>query len=73
MTGYIMYSGAGSGCSGFLQEAYMAKWLHPELFKAVDPKAIHQEYLTEFLEVDIDLDKKGVFVYPEPSWKNDIG
>ncbi|MCK4732373.1 MAG: ABC transporter substrate-binding protein, partial [Methanophagales archaeon] len=54
MTGYIMYSGAGSGCSGFLQEAYMAKWLHPELFKAVDPKAIHQEYLTEFLEVDID-------------------
>ena len=43
--------------------AYMAKWFHPELFEDLDPQAIHQEYLTRFQGLDIDLDKKGVFVY----------
>ena len=43
--------------------AYMAKWFHPELFEDLDPQAIHQEYLTKFQGLDIDLDKKGVFVY----------
>jgi iron complex transport system substrate-binding protein len=56
-----------SGCRQFVSVAYMAKWLHPELFEDLDPKAIHQEYLTRFQGMDIDLDKKGVFVYPEPS------
>ena len=46
---------------------YLAKWFHPDLFKDLDPKAMHQEYLTRFQGLDIDLDKKGVFVYPEPS------
>ncbi len=46
------------------QLAYQAKWLHPELFEDLDPQAIHQEYLTEFQRMDIDLDEKGVFVYP---------
>ena len=56
-----------SGCRNFLQIAYQAKWFHPEIFKDLDPRAIHQEYLTRFQGLDIDLDKKGVFVYPEPS------
>jgi len=56
-----------SGCRNFIQVAYMAKWFHPDLFKDLDPKAIHQEYLTRFQGLDIDLDEKGVFVYPEPS------
>ena len=43
---------------------YWAKWFHPELFEDLDPKAIHQEYLTEFQGFDYDLDKHGVFVYP---------
>jgi iron complex transport system substrate-binding protein len=43
--------------------AYYARWFHPELFEDLDPKAIHQEYLTRFQGLDIDLDKKGVFVY----------
>ncbi len=59
----------GSGCRHFLQRAYQAKWFnhkkHPELFEDLDPKVLHQEYLTEFQGMDIDLDKKGVFVYPE--------
>jgi iron complex transport system substrate-binding protein len=29
----------------------------------IEPKATHQEYLTRFQGLDIDLDKKGVFVY----------
>jgi len=46
--------------------AYWAKWFHPELFSELDPKAIHQEYLTEFLGIDYDLSEHGVFAYPEP-------
>ena len=44
--------------------AYCAKWFHPELFEDLDPKAIHQEYLTRFQGLDYDLDEHGVFVYP---------
>jgi iron complex transport system substrate-binding protein len=46
--------------------AYWAKWFHPELFSDLDPKAIHQEYLTDFLGIDYDLSEHGVFAYPEP-------
>ena len=56
-----------SGCREFIQIAYQAKWFHPELFEDLDPKAIHQEYITRFQGLDIDFDEKGVFVYPEPS------
>ena len=56
-----------SGCRQFVQIAYQAKWFHPELFEDLDPKAIHQEYLTRFQGLDIDLEEKGVFAYPEPS------
>jgi iron complex transport system substrate-binding protein len=44
--------------------AYMAKWLHPELFSDLDPQAIHQEYL-DFLGIGYDLDEHGVLFYPE--------
>jgi len=44
--------------------AYMAKWFHPELFKDLDPQAIHQEYLTRFHGLDYSLGKHGVFAYP---------
>ena len=53
------------GCRYFVQLAYQAKWFHPTLFEDLDPEAIHQEYLIEFQGLDIDLDEKGVFVYPE--------
>jgi len=43
----------------------MAKWFHPDLFEDLDPKAIHQEYLTRFQGLDYDLDEHGVFVYPD--------
>ena len=50
----------------FVGMAYMAKWFHPELFEDLDPKAIHQEYITRFQGLPDDfLDTHGVFVYPE--------
>jgi iron complex transport system substrate-binding protein len=64
ISGYIMAAGPRSGCRYFVQDAYDAKWFHPELFEDLDPKAIHQEYLTEFQGLDIDLDEEGVFVHP---------
>jgi iron complex transport system substrate-binding protein len=53
-----------NSCRSFLQVAYNAKWFHPDLFEDLDPQAIHQEYLTKFQGLDIDLNEKGVFVYP---------
>jgi iron complex transport system substrate-binding protein len=53
-----------NSCRSFLQVAYNAKWFHPDLFEDLDPQAIHQEYLSRFQGLDIDLDEKGVFVYP---------
>ena len=66
MSTYIYGAFPNSGCRHFLQLAYQAKWFHPELFEDLNPKALHQEYLTRFQGLDIDLDEKGVFVYPEP-------
>ena len=67
ISSYIVGYGPASGGRAFLQKVYMAKWLHSNLFEDLDPKTIHQEYLTRFQGLDIDLDEKGVFVYPEPS------
>ena len=54
----------GGPARHFIGIGYLAKWLHPELFDDLDPKAIHQEYITEFQGLGIDLDEHGVFVYP---------
>lgn len=43
-------------------KVYFAKWLHPELFKDLNPDAIHAEYWKEFLDIDLE----GLWVYPEP-------
>ena len=40
------------------------KWLNPELFKDMDPQAIHQEYIDRFRGIDFNVYKQGVFVYP---------
>ena len=67
ITNHLTPWGPCTGNREYIQIAYQAKWFHPELFEDLDPKEIHQEYLTRFQGLDIDLDKKGVFVYPEPS------
>ena len=63
-TVYIITNHVIGGTRNFIGIGYLAKWLYPELFAELDPKAIHQEYLTKFQGLDIDLDEKGVFVYP---------
>jgi iron complex transport system substrate-binding protein len=62
---YIQSADVFFGGRYFLSIIYLAKWLHPDLFKDLDPEAIHQEYLTKFQGLDYDLSKQGVFVYPE--------
>ena len=62
---YVYFHRLPDGLRFIVTTAYMAKWFHPELFSDLDPKAIHQEYLTRFLRLDYDLDEQGVFVYPE--------
>jgi len=64
---YIIHIDIFGGFNNLPGTAYFAKWFQPELFKDLDPKAIHQEYLTRFQGLDYDLEEKGVFVYPEPS------
>jgi len=42
--------------------AYMAKWMHPELFADIDPEAMNAEYLERFHGMPY----RGVYVYPDP-------
>jgi iron complex transport system substrate-binding protein len=49
--------------SWFISLVYFAKWFHPELFKDLDPEAMHQEYLTRFQGLDFDVRNQGVFAY----------
>ena len=61
---YVIY---GLMCYGLQQPipiAYYAKWFYPEIFEDFNPKAIHQEYLTEFQHLDFNVYEHGVFVYP---------
>jgi iron complex transport system substrate-binding protein len=44
--------------------AYLAKYLHPDLFNDLDPQSILREYVTRFQGLDYDLNKHGVFAYP---------
>lgn len=44
--------------------AYIAKWLHSDLFADLNPHAVHQEYLDRFTTLDFDVKIHGVFVYP---------
>ena len=64
---YIITGHVFGGTRCFIGIGYMAKWFYPELFADLNPKAVHQEYLTRFQGLDIDLDEKGVFVYPPPA------
>jgi iron complex transport system substrate-binding protein len=56
---YIITSDAASIHPSILN-LYVAKWLHPELFKDMDPAAVHREWLQKFLGIEL----KGVYGYP---------
>ena len=41
---------------------YIAKWLHPKLFEDINPEELHNEYLSEFLGIELE----GTWAYPLP-------
>jgi iron complex transport system substrate-binding protein len=57
---HLLYGGA----SGIVTEAYFAKWIQPDLTTDIDPQEIHQEFI-KLQDIDLDLEKYGVFVYPQ--------
>ena len=59
ISGHLTY-----GPETFLTILYYAKWFYPELFEDLDPTAIHQEFVTEYVGLDFDVYEHGVWVYP---------
>ncbi len=60
---YLIDKDLVGSTANFIGATYVAKWLYPEIFSDLHPKAVHQEYLTRFQRLDYDLDEHGVFVY----------
>ncbi|OPY55095.1 MAG: hypothetical protein A4E49_00580 [Methanosaeta sp. PtaU1.Bin112] len=59
---YITDIKMASGLSELVNMLYYAKWLHPDLFKDIDPRAVHKELLQKYFDMNID----GIFqVYPD--------
>ena len=61
---HIIHTDVIGGPEYFIGTAYLAKWFYPDLFGDLDPRAVHQQYLKEFQQLDYDLDEHGTFVYP---------
>lgn len=55
---HVMDSAIWTGPRAVIGMAYMCRWLHPELFRDLDPEALHREYLETFQKVPF----KGVYV-----------
>jgi len=59
---YILCGGA----SGLIGTLYYAKWLYPDLFADMDVQAVHQEFVTRFQHLDLDV-KDSISAYPPPT------
>ena len=59
---YILCVVDAGGIHPCIRSAYIAKWLHPDRFKDLDPIKIHADWLNEFLGIPY----KGVYAYPTP-------
>ncbi len=57
---------------GVLGAVYLAKTLYPDQFSTLNPQAIHQEYITNYLRLDYNLDNNGVFLYPALNINSDV-
>ena len=58
---YIIDTRLITGPRSIIGILYYAKWFHPELFKDIDPEAVHKEMLQRFYGVKLE----GTWVYPE--------
>jgi iron complex transport system substrate-binding protein len=63
---YVLhYSHFTKGPSRCIATAYLAKLLHPELLKSLDPIEMHQEYVDRFLNIDFNVtENRNNFIYP---------
>ena len=57
---YVMLSDLLYGPKGIVGAAYMAKWFHPEICRALDPEGIHEDYLKRFQGLDL----RGTYTFP---------
>ncbi|MGB9802404.1 ABC transporter substrate-binding protein [Desulfofundulus sp.] len=57
---YMVSASIANGPQSSVGLCYIAKWLHPELFRDVNPEALHREMLKKFYGVEL----KGLWVYP---------
>lgn len=57
---YILGNPVASGIRSIVEDLYLAKWFHPDLFEDIDPEAVHRELLQKFFSQETD----GVYVYP---------
>lgn len=57
---YMLSSEIFTGPRAIVGLAYFARWVYPELFRDVDPEAIHKEMLKKFHGIEL----KGAYVYP---------
>lgn len=49
---------------GILGAVYLAGILHPDLFPELDPRAVHQAFVSRWMGLDYDLKTNGVFIAP---------
>lgn len=62
---YIIDEGLSYGFSYPIAVAYMARWLHPDLFGELDPQAMHQEFIDKYCPgLSFDVYRNGTFAYP---------
>lgn len=51
------------GASGLIASMYIAKWSYPDRFADIDPQVMHQEFVTKFQHLDLNVSHT-VCVYP---------
>ena len=67
---YITDINMASGLSEMVTMLYYAKWLHPDHFQDIDPRAVHAELLKKYAHMDIgDIHQ----VYPDAPVEGPIG
>jgi iron complex transport system substrate-binding protein len=54
------------GASGLIGTIYYAKWMYTDLFADMDTQAMHQEFVTNFQHLDLDMEDC-ICVYPPPT------
>jgi len=62
---YVLSYRYTNGLTYPASRARVAKWFYPDLFADIDPSAIHQEYITQFLGSDYNVSRQGAFSYPD--------